>query len=165
MHLIEEGCLHLFLWSQAKRKAREALAAKRRSKKRQDIRNRRKKKGLPRWFIYITYVMAFAFCCVSSIMIMLYGITFEPAVARAWLLSSLFAAFMEIFVQQPIKIAGLTVLKERVKAEIAAFKRRQKKKKEGLEEIGSTDKKDVFRDAIKTTFDAKPGSRARTPKK
>ena len=65
-------------------------------------------------------------------MIMLYGIMFEPAVARAWLLSSLFAAFMEIFVQQPIKIAGLTVLKERVKAEIAAFKRRQKKKKEKL---------------------------------
>jgi hypothetical protein len=119
------------------------------------------KKGLPRWFIYITYVMAFAFCCVSAIMIMLYGISFEPAVSRAWLLSSLFSAFIEIFIQQPVKIAGFSVLKERVKAEIAAFKRRQKKAKEEFADgVRSRDKKDVFRDAIKTTFEAKPKSRA-----
>ena len=93
-------------------------------------------------------------------MIMLYGISFEPAVARAWLLSSLFSAFMEIFVQQPVKIASLTVLKERVKAEVSAFKRRQKRAKDKLEDDKrSGDKKDVFRSAIKTNFSTKPAKK------
>eukprot|EP00951_Prasinocladus_malaysianus_P026692 scaffold237470_cov48-Prasinocladus_malaysianus.AAC.1 len=67
-------------------------------------------------------------------MIILYGIYFEPAVARAWLLSSVLSAFLEIFVQQPVKIVALTTLKERVRQEIQAFKDRKKRLKEAKKE-------------------------------
>lgn len=124
----------------------------RRRRKRKEIKQRRNQTGLPRWFIYVTYFMAFAFCCVASLMIMLYGIKFEPAVARAWLLSSLFSAFIEIFVQQPVKIAGFAVLKERIKAEVRAFKDRNKKAKLTLEEETLPRKKSRFASQFKTNF-------------
>jgi len=115
---------------EAKTKREEQRAARRRARRRQALKRRQRSTGLPRWFIYVTYVMAFAFCSVASLMIILYGLYFEPAVARAWLLSSVFAACVEIFVQQPVKIAALTTLKERVKREVQAFKDRKKKAKE-----------------------------------
>jgi len=57
-----------------------------RKKRRTKRRKARKSagKGLPRWFIYVAYVLSFAFCAVAAFFMMLYGITFEPPVARAW---------------------------------------------------------------------------------
>jgi len=73
------------------------------------IPRRRKKRreaptGLPRWFIYVTYAVAFIFCAACSYMIMLFGLAFEPAISRAWLLSSMFAIFLELFVTNPLSL-------------------------------------------------------------
>jgi len=82
----------------------------------------RQKKGLPRWFIYVTYFMSFCFAGYASWMIIFYGLTFEPSVARAWLLSAGLSVFMEMFVQDPVKIAGQGVVKDRLMAEFEKWK-------------------------------------------
>lgn len=73
-------------------KAREA----RQRERRRIARERRRRKGLPRWFIWVTYLGCIAFDCVAAFFIILYGLAFPPAVSRAWLMSSLFAIFMEV---------------------------------------------------------------------
>lgn len=76
-------------------------------------RKKEPKGGLPRWFIYVTYTACFMFCAIASWFTILYGLKFEPAIGRAWLLSSTFAIFVEMFVQDPIKIAvKVTVLRK-----------------------------------------------------
>ena len=40
---------------------------------------------------------------------MLFGLTFEPAISRAWLLSSFFALFLEFFVTNPLALVGSAV--------------------------------------------------------
>ena len=71
-------------------------------------RKRKKRKGepmgLPRWFIYVTYAVAFLFCAACTYMITLFGLAFEPAISRAWLLSSMFAIFLELFVTNPLSL-------------------------------------------------------------
>ena len=71
-------------------------------------RKRKKRKGaptgLPRWFIYVTYTVAFLFCAACTYMITLFGLAFEPAISRAWLLSSMFAIFLELFVTNPLSL-------------------------------------------------------------
>ena len=47
---------------------------------------------------------------------------FEPAVARAWLLSSLFSLVLEFFLTDPAKIAVLGVVKTRIEMEIGAYR-------------------------------------------
>ena len=138
---------------QEKTRREEIKAAKRRSRRRRELRQRRNQSGLPRWFIYVTYAMAFFFCLVASTMIILYGIVFEPAVARAWLFSSMLAAFMEVFVNQPAQIAALVTLKEKVVGEMKAFKDRQKKAKELHQDKETiTSKKSRFALQMKTKF-------------
>ena len=65
--------------------------------------------GLPRSFIYVTYTLAFLFIAACSYFIMLFGLTFEPAISRAWLLSSFFALFLEFFVTNPLALVGSAV--------------------------------------------------------
>lgn len=71
----------------------------RRAERRRQMRDRRLRRGLPRWFIWPTYILCGIFCAVAIWFIILYGLSFPPAIARAWLLSSLFAVFVELFVQ------------------------------------------------------------------
>ena len=76
-------------------------------------RKKEPKGGLPRWFIYVVYASCFIFCAIASWFTILYGLKFEPAIGRAWLLSSTFAIFIEMFVQDPIKIAlKVTILRK-----------------------------------------------------
>mmetsp|Transcript_2295 Transcript_2295/g.8381 ORF Transcript_2295/g.8381 Transcript_2295/m.8381 type:complete len:134 (-) Transcript_2295:126-527(-) len=89
--------------------------------------------GLPRWFIYVTYFVTFSFVMVMGFQIIMFGLFFEPAVGRAWLLSSLFASFMEVFVQDPLKIAATGVVKTRLELELAA--RKAKARRQALEGI------------------------------
>ncbi|QDZ21292.1 hypothetical protein A3770_05p38100 [Chloropicon primus] len=90
-------------------------------------RRKEPKGGLPRWFIYVTYTACFIFCAIASWFTILYGLKFEPAIGRAWLLSSTFAIFVEMFVQDPIKIAvKVTVLRKLKQALKPSPKRRNK---------------------------------------
>ena len=72
------------------------------------LRKRKKRKGaptgLPRWFIYVTYTVAFLCCAACTYMITLFGLAFEPAISRAWLLSSMFVIFLELFVTNPLSL-------------------------------------------------------------
>eukprot|EP00854_Cymbomonas_tetramitiformis_P000561 gene561-957_t len=84
-----------------------------------------KRKGLPRWFIYVAYIGAFAWCMASAWYIIIYGLFFEPPVARAWLLSSIFSLMMDFFVMDPVKIAAVGVVKARLMTELIEFKKRR----------------------------------------
>ena len=76
---------------------------------------RNKQKGLPRWCIYLVYAGAFLFCMVASLMIVLYGLTFEPSIGRAWLLSSMLGITVEFFVQDPLRVCVLARVTGRFK--------------------------------------------------
>ena len=67
-------------------------------------------RGLPRWCIYLVYAGAFLFCAIASLMICLYGLTFEPSIGRAWLLSSMLSIFVEFFVQDPLRVCALATI-------------------------------------------------------
>jgi len=90
-------------YAEAERRRRRR---RKREMKRKGLSGRGGPKGLPRWFIYIIYVGTFVFVMAASYFIMLYGLIFEPAIGRAWLLSAAFALFMELCVQDPVKISA-----------------------------------------------------------
>jgi hypothetical protein len=54
-----------------------------------------------------------------------FGLVFEPAVARAWLLSSILSLVLEFFLTDPAKIAALGVVKTRIEMEISAYKEKK----------------------------------------
>ena len=58
---------------------------------------------------------AFVFCAVASLMIVLYGLTFEPSIGRAWLLSSMLGITVEFFVQDPLRVCALARVTGRFK--------------------------------------------------
>jgi len=89
---------------------KERLQAKRRQQRRQQLRDRRLRRGLPRWVMWPTYVVCFLFVLFSAYICLLYGISFPPAIARGWLLASLFAIFFELFVQDPIRIVAIALI-------------------------------------------------------
>lgn len=60
----------------------------------------------------MAYFFAFVFVSFCSLMIMLYGLTFEPAVGRGWLLASAFSLFIELMISDPGKIVVLVYFKE-----------------------------------------------------
>ena len=84
--------------------------AKKAQRKKKKPKKDASKKALPRWFIYVTYAACFLFCGISSWFTILYGLKFEPAIGRAWLLSSTFALFIEMFIQDPLKIVVKTYI-------------------------------------------------------
>ena len=90
-------------------------------------RKKEPKGGLPRWFIYVTYTACFSFCAIASWFTILYSLKFEPAIGRAWLLSSTFAIFVEMFVQDPIKIAVKVALLRKLKQAFKGGKKPAKK--------------------------------------
>jgi len=105
-------------------KSNKDLVEQRRRKKMRE-RRAKQKKGLPRWFIYVAYFFSFTFCAFCSLLIMMFGLFFEPAVARAWLLSSIFSLAIEFFIQDPVKLAAMKVLKTRLKNEWNEAKQRK----------------------------------------
>ena len=99
--LMEERALQLQAQQAKAREARRAL-------RRKQLKERKLKRGLPRWFIYPTYVLAGLFSLISVYFIILYGLLFPPAVARAWLLSSFFSTVTGLFLQDPLRILIMT---------------------------------------------------------
>ena len=89
-------------------------------------RKKEPKGGLPRWFIYVVYASCFIFCAIASWFTILYGLMFEPAIGRAWLLSSTFAIFIEMFVQDPIKIALKVTILRKLKNTLKSGKKSKK---------------------------------------
>ena len=106
----------------------DADRAKKR-RKRKKARRHAGKKGLPRWFIYVAYALSFTFCAVAAFFMMLYGIAFEPPVARAWLLSGGLSVLLEMFVQDPLKISGLGVIQARIQEELDKSRKRREQKR------------------------------------
>eukprot|EP00245_Coleochaete_scutata_P002676 TRINITY_DN13638_c0_g1_i1.p1 TRINITY_DN13638_c0_g1~~TRINITY_DN13638_c0_g1_i1.p1 ORF type:complete len:337 (+),score=63.21 TRINITY_DN13638_c0_g1_i1:140-1012(+) len=92
-----------------------------REKKRRRAK-RAAKRGLPRWFVYFAYFGCFAFCGICSYFILLYGLKFDPAVLRAWILASVFALFIEFFIQDPAIILGMSVLRVYIQEQYAIYK-------------------------------------------
>jgi hypothetical protein len=70
----------------------------------------------------VAYFCSFVTCMFCSCCIVYFGLVFEPAVARAWLLSSLFSLVLEFFLTDPAKIAVLGVVKTRIEMEIGAYR-------------------------------------------
>ena len=117
--------------AEAERLARESRLAKRR--KRRLLATRRKARGLPRWAIYPMYAVAILCNGVAAYFIILYGLTFEPAISRAWLLSVAFSMFMDLFVQDVVKIFVLTVITDSVQKARAKLKA-QREEREAREQ-------------------------------
>ena len=140
--------------------AEYAEAERRRKRKRKrDMRRKGlapggKPKGLPRWFIYVIYVGTFLFVMAASYFIMLNGLIFEPAVSRAWLLSSAFALFMELCVQDPVKISAAAAATFYVKD--AKRKREEEAARQDEEEAAAAAR--MFEKARKDTKNERQGS-------
>jgi len=98
-----------------KRKRRNQLARQRRK---EALLRKKRGWGLPRWVIYVGYLLAMAYCAYASMIIITYGIIFEPAISRAWLLSSIFSLILEVFIQDPANIAIMGVVQHRIMEEI-----------------------------------------------
>ncbi|CAG9463240.1 unnamed protein product [Pedinophyceae sp. YPF-701] len=93
-----------------RRKLREA----RRAHRRKVMQERLRAKGFPRWVMWIGYTLCAVWIAACSYFIILYGVAFPPAVSRAWIFSSLFSVFLELFIQDPIKVAVLGFVKARL---------------------------------------------------
>jgi hypothetical protein len=73
---------------------------------------------------------------VAAFFMMLYGITFEPPVARAWLLSGGLSVLLEMFLQDPVKIAGMGIVDARIKEELGKIKAKKEQKRHEERMIG-----------------------------
>eukprot|EP00898_Chlorokybus_atmophyticus_P004169 jgi/Chlat1/4753/Chrsp308S04739 len=114
------------------------VRATRQQQQRDNAKRRRKRQGLPRWFVYFAYAGALGFCALCSYFIMLYGLVFEPSVARAWLLSALLSLVLEMFLQDPAKIAALALLKDHFKAWLHGVKDRKNAKRRNKYRVHAT---------------------------
>ena len=59
------------------------------------------------WFcVYVGYAICLALSLVSTVMVLLYGYNFGPAIALEWLLSVLLAFLISIFLLEPLKVTA-----------------------------------------------------------
>lgn len=63
-----------------------------------------KKEGLPYWFNYIAYTVAFISCVTSTVFVVFYGITFGEDKTAKWVMSMTISLVQDVLVSQPIKI-------------------------------------------------------------
>ncbi|XP_075409613.1 polycystin family receptor for egg jelly-like [Tenrec ecaudatus] len=59
---------------------------------------------LPRWCVYIAWLLFFAICSISSFFIVFYGLTYGYNMSIRWLYTSVFSFFQSIFLVQTTKI-------------------------------------------------------------
>ena len=61
------------------------------------------------WFcVYVGYAICLVLSLVSTVMVLLYGYNFGPAIALEWLLSVFLAFLISIFLLEPLKVTART---------------------------------------------------------
>ncbi|KAL9957163.1 hypothetical protein ACROYT_G038767 [Oculina patagonica] len=68
------------------------------------------KKGLPHWFIYVAYVIAFVAIATSGSFVIMYGMEFGPEKSAQWLSSMTISFLQDVLLTQPIKVFILAML-------------------------------------------------------
>lgn len=68
------------------------------------------KKGLPHWFIYVAYVIAFVAIVTSGSFVIMYGMEFGPEKSAQWLTSMTVSFLQDVLLTQPIKVFLLAML-------------------------------------------------------
>ena len=68
------------------------------------------KKGLPHWFVYVAYGIAFLTVVTSGSFVVMYGMQFGSDKSAAWLSSMTISFLQDILLNQPIKVFALATL-------------------------------------------------------
>lgn len=68
------------------------------------------KKGLPHWFVYIAYVIAFVAIVTSGSFVIMYGMEFGPEKSAQWLSSMTVSFLQDVLLTQPVKVFLLAML-------------------------------------------------------
>ena len=68
------------------------------------------KKGLPHWFVYVAYGIAFLTVVTSGSFVVMYGMEFGSDKSAAWLSSMTISFLQDILLNQPIKVFALATL-------------------------------------------------------
>ena len=68
------------------------------------------KKGLPHWFVYVAYGIAFLAVVTSGSFVVMYGMEFGSDKSAAWLSSMTISFLQDILLNQPIKVFALATL-------------------------------------------------------
>ena len=68
------------------------------------------KKGLPHWFVYVAYVIAFAAVATAGSFVIIYGMVFGSEKSAQWLSSMTISFLQDVLLTQPIKVFLLAML-------------------------------------------------------
>ncbi|KAK2546861.1 Polycystic kidney disease protein 1-like 2, partial [Acropora cervicornis] len=68
------------------------------------------KGGLPHWFVYVAYVIAFVATCVPATFVIMYGMQFGPEKSAQWLMSMSISFLQDVLLMQPVKVFALATL-------------------------------------------------------
>ena len=68
------------------------------------------KGGLPHWFVYVAYVVAFFATCVPATFVIMYGMQFGPQTSAQWLMSMSISFLQDVLLMQPVKVFVLATL-------------------------------------------------------
>ena len=68
------------------------------------------KGGLPHWFVYVAYVVAFVATCVPATFVIMYGMQFGPEKSAQWLMSMSISFLQDVLLMQPVKVFALATL-------------------------------------------------------
>lgn len=76
----------------------------------EDGRNKKQGRWLPRWTIYLAWFLVFASILVPAFFIILYSMQWGKERSEAWLLAMFLSFFQSLFIIDPIKVFLLTAL-------------------------------------------------------
>ena len=68
------------------------------------------KKGLPHWFVYVAYAIAFLAVATSASFVIIYGMEFGSEKSARWLSSMTVSFLQDVLLTQPIKVFLLAML-------------------------------------------------------
>jgi len=68
------------------------------------------KKGLPHWFVYVAYAIAFLTVATSASFVIIYGMVFGPEKSAQWLSSMTVSFLQDVLLTQPVKVFLLAML-------------------------------------------------------
>ena len=76
----------------------------------QQNKKQAQQKGLPHWFVYVAYFIAFAVSITSGSFVVFYGIEFGLEKSAQWLLSMTISFVQDVLLMQPVKVFILATL-------------------------------------------------------
>jgi len=102
-----------------KRRSRARVSSKRRGKGGVRFKPRRRKSGdepqdgkLGHWFLYVAYALAYAWCLINGLFVMMTGISFGPELTIEWLGGCVGSTVYEGVVQDPFRTTLLVVFSD-----------------------------------------------------